>query len=113
MDEEKCVCKSYTYVGEVDEHFFVVEHGNRFYLKLNLTGDSPSPPDNYRVVLHKTGTEELMGITYNTLKCDADSVDIQIVSKQHEDSYTLKYSNSFGETSLQFRLIVEGKCVSI
>ena len=108
MAQEQCICKSYAYIDEVDEHYFVAEQGNRFYLKLDVTGDPPNPPDNYKVVLHKLENTRLTGVTKNSLKCDYDSVDIQIVTKQHEDTYTLIYTNSYGEASLRFRLMVDG-----
>ena len=105
MIKEKCLCKSYTYDREAKEHVFTAEQGSHFHLKLDISGN---PSGSQKCSLQKLGEEKLQGVARAAFKYDVDLVDIQIVSKQHEDSYIIKAFSKDGEATLQFRLIVEG-----
>ena len=108
MDIDNCVCKSHCYVFEVNEHFFQVKRGNRFYLKLDLYGiPGPLSPD-YKVTLSRDKSRKLQGVASTALIYDIDSVDVQIATQQHEDSYVITALTSAGEASLRFTLQVEG-----
>ena len=106
--------KSHTYVNEVNEHFFEVVRGNRFYLKLDLY-DLPGPLNrHYEVMLLRNKAGELQGVASTALIYDIDSVDIQIASQQHQDSYLITASTSEWEVSLRFTLnVVEGMYVHL
>lgn len=109
MNIDECVYKTHTYVNEVNEHFFAVERGNRFYLKLELH-NLPGPLDpDYRVTLLRNKGRELHGVAGTALIYDIDSVDVQIASQQHHDSYQITASTIEWEVSLRFTLhILEG-----
>ena len=102
------------YVNEVNEHFFQVERGNRFYLKLDLY-NLPGPLNrDYEVTLSRNKAGELHGVASTALIYDIDSVDVQIASHQHQDSYQIKASTSEWEATLRFTLhVVEGMYVGI
>ena len=103
--KDKSIYKSYTYDREAKEHVFTVEKDSHFHLKLDISGN---PAGSEKCSLQKLGEEKLKGVALAAFKYDVDLVDIQIVSKQHEDSYVIKAFSKDGEAMLQFRLIVEG-----
>lgn len=96
---------------EVNEHFFKVDRGKRFYLKLDMYG-IPGPINvDYEVTLTRNKKEEMRGVASTALIYDIDSVDIQIASEQHQDTYEITASTCAGECSLKFTLYVEGTYV--
>lgn len=107
VDIDKCVCKAHSYVSELNEHYFRVERGNRFYMKLELY-DLPGPlsPDD-KATLTRKRSEDLQGVAGTALIYNIDSVDIQIATQQHQDSYRLTASTSAGEATLRFTLYIE------
>ena len=108
VDIDNCVCKSHCYVYEVNQHFFQIERGSRFYLKLDLYGvPRPLSPD-YKVTLTRDKTTQLQGVASTALIYDIELIDVQIATRQHEDCYTITASTEAGLASLRFVLLVEG-----
>ena len=105
VDIGRCVYTSYFYDNATNEHVFTVEQGCRFFLKLNLSANPPPTSDD--VILDRIG-QTLQGVPHNSIRFQIDSVDIQMVTIQHDGSYILRSSTSAGEASIQFRIQVQG-----
>ena len=93
FDKDNCVYKTYTQDEETGEHIFTIQHGDRFLLKLDFS-DYPRDSPQYRVFLYREGETPLHGVSRNAFYWDVDTVDIQIVTKQHESSYVLRCKSS-------------------
>ena len=86
-----------------------MQHGCRFFLKLDFS-DYPRDCIKYEVDLFGEEDTMLRGVSRNVFKWDVDMVDIQIVTKQHENTYLLQCRSNVAvmEASFPFKLIVEG-----
>ena len=110
LNKEKSMYKSHRYDEKLGKHIFTVQHGCRFFLKLDFS-DYPREYLTYEVLLGAEEDTMLRGVSRNGFKYDVDMVDIQIVTKQHENSYTLLCKNNHiavMEAKFRFKLIVEG-----
>ena len=102
--------KSYRYDEKSGKHVFTVQHGCRFFLKLDFS-DYPRERLTYEVFLNVEEDQILYGVSLHGFKYDVDVVDIQIVTKRHENSYILQCKNNHiavMQAKFRFKLIVEG-----
>lgn len=113
LEIDKCVYKTYRYDEERDEHVFTVEQGGRFLLKLELS-DYPRDSTKYLHALSCKDDTMLCGVSCSAFAYDLNMVDIQIVTKKHDNTYMMKCKSNVAvvTASFRFRLIVEGTCIA-